>query len=47
MLIGLSHDSKNPDESYTIFFSIRVRNITSTRNLDPIFMRFRDNGDDK
>ena len=47
MLMGLSDDNENPDEGYTILFGIWVWSHTSTRNPDPISMRYLDNGDDK
>ena len=47
MLVGLSHNRKNPDESYTILFGVWVWSRTPTRNLDPISVRYLDNGDDK
>ena len=34
--MGLSHDSANTDESYTVLFGIRVWGRTSTKNSDPI-----------
>ena len=40
--MGLSHNSENFDESYTILFGIRVWSRTLTRNLDPISTRCLD-----
>jgi len=45
--MGLSHNSENPDESYTILFGIRVWGRTPTRNSDPISTHCLDDGDDK
>ena len=36
MLMGLSHNSENPDKSYTFLFGIQVWSYTSLRSSDPI-----------
>ena len=45
--MSLSHDSSNPNKSYTIFFGIWVWSRASTRNSNSISTRRPDQRDDK
>jgi len=45
--VGLSHNSENPNNIYTVLFGLGMLSHTPTRNLNSISARYFDNRDDR